>query len=184
MAGKCLTSNYFHVLQLFTKMPDKHHFARVRLVRGGPKVGQIVGQNGKIRNFSDQISAKMYWNLIWKSPGFFPIWGQSDPLWAQIWHPLWASRQGMPTQWPSGPRTVTLHELCPWLSLLRLFRYEVDCWHSQTIRLSEWTTLQIWTATATCFTAVVRKLSGSHSLPKPAQSRYAFVLIHQIRRQT
>ena len=31
----------------------------------------------------------MYWNLIWKSPGFVQFWGQSDPLWSQTYHPCW-----------------------------------------------------------------------------------------------
>ena len=29
----------------------------------------------------------MYWNLIWKSPGFVQFGFQSDPLWSQTYHP-------------------------------------------------------------------------------------------------
>ena len=29
---------------------------------------------------------QMYWNLIWKSR-ICPIWGQSEPLWSQTYHP-------------------------------------------------------------------------------------------------
>ena len=39
----------------------------------------------------------MYWNLIWKSPGFFQFGVQSDPLWSQTYHPcillLWYTNQ-------------------------------------------------------------------------------------------
>ena len=32
-------------------------------------------------------SSQMYWNLIWKSPGFVQFGVQSDPLWSQTYHP-------------------------------------------------------------------------------------------------
>ena len=30
---------------------------------------------------------QVHWNMIWKKPRIFPIWGQSDPLWSQTYHP-------------------------------------------------------------------------------------------------
>ena len=70
-----------------------HHVTLWPGVRDGrfdSKVGQIRLQIGQIRDFSDQISSslsQMYWNLIWKSPGFVPFVVQSHPLWSQTYHP-------------------------------------------------------------------------------------------------
>ena len=47
--------------------------------RFGSKLGQIRSKWDKTGTFSDQISvhlarsSQMYWNLIWKSPGFVPF---------------------------------------------------------------------------------------------------------------
>jgi len=46
-----------------------------RLARFGPKVGQIGPK-------WDNRWAKMYWNLIWKSPGFVPFWVR--PIWPTL----------------------------------------------------------------------------------------------------
>ena len=53
--------------------------------RFGSKEGQIGPQIGQIRDSSSQ----MYWNLIWKNPGFVHFGIQSDPLWSQTYHPWW-----------------------------------------------------------------------------------------------
>ena len=42
----------------------------------------------------------MYWNLIWKKSRLCPIWGQSDPLWAQI---CWA---GTNWYWTGTERSI------------------------------------------------------------------------------
>ena len=61
--------------------------------RFGSKVGQIGPQIGQSRDFfrSDfstfGSSSQVYWNLIWKSPGFVQFGVQSDPLWSQTYHP-------------------------------------------------------------------------------------------------
>ena len=56
--------------------------SRITIMNGrfGSKVGQIGPKWDKSGTFSDQISvhlarsSQMYWNLIWKSPGFVPFW--------------------------------------------------------------------------------------------------------------
>ena len=65
----------------------------VRDGRFGSKVGQIGPQIGQIRDFfrSDYSTfgsmSQMYWNLIWKSPGFVQFGVQSDPLWSLTYYP-------------------------------------------------------------------------------------------------
>ena len=61
--------------------------------RFASKMGQIGPQIGQIRDFfrSDfstfGSSSQMYWNLIWKSPGFVQFGVQSNLLWSQTYHP-------------------------------------------------------------------------------------------------
>ena len=43
------------------------------VTRFGPKMFQIGPKWDKPWTFSDRCSAKMYWNMIWKSPGFVPF---------------------------------------------------------------------------------------------------------------
>ena len=70
------------LLSYVVDMIDSRHFGKsqfpdlsvramtTRDVRFGSKVDQIGPKWNKSGTFSDQ----MYWNLIWKSPGFVPLW--------------------------------------------------------------------------------------------------------------
>ena len=57
--------------------------------RFGSKVGQIDPKLDKSGAFSDQISVHLARGLKsdMKKPRICPIWGQSDPLWSQTYHP-------------------------------------------------------------------------------------------------
>ena len=62
-------------------------------VRGGFKLNQIVHKWDFFRSDFSTFgsSSQMYWNLIWKSPGFVQLGVQSDQLWSQTYHPCHGS---------------------------------------------------------------------------------------------
>ena len=56
-----------------------------KLVRLDPKLAKSGFVRSDFSTFGSM--SQMYWNLIWKSPGFGQFGVQSDPLWSQTYQP-------------------------------------------------------------------------------------------------
>ena len=87
-------------VQMLTALNSGNKAYQVWLQSGSdwPQKGRLIG------DFSDRfLRAKMYWNLIWKSP----FWGQSDPLWSQTNNPCGCSVSLSPHDWQVTIVTMT-----------------------------------------------------------------------------
>ena len=85
-----------HKTVLFTTFDDlsktqqkENGWAGIRDGRFGSKVGQIGPKWAKSGAFSNQISVHLAPGPG-KRPRICPIWGESDPLWSQNYHPWMA----------------------------------------------------------------------------------------------
>ena len=128
--GICVTPvSSYKMMNFFTRTPHSKYLwcCWCRVLTSGYRLGHIgTGMSGlTLRLASNGTNpglfqiifqyilahrAKMYWNLIWRSPGFCPSWGQSD----QIWIPNLTSLVHICTLyfyiWFSSSLTITLRK--------------------------------------------------------------------------
>ena len=106
--------------------------------RFGYKVGQIGPKWDKSGAFSDQISVHLARTEIWsENPRICPIWGQSDPLWSQTYHP-WTKQTRWTRQTDRRDRRDRIDRRDRRDRLDRRDRRKIDKTYWQTIRFKDY----------------------------------------------